>query len=63
MGKLTITSVFVRMQLESILTRAVIGAVCVDATMITAAIAWLTFVDIWKDSIKQDNINLIVNQP
>ena len=62
-GRLTLTSAFVWMQLEAISTCTMIGAMCINATMFAAAIAWLTFIDIWKDQITHDKINLIGNQP
>ena len=50
-------------QLEAILTRAKIRAICVNANMFTATIVRLAFIYIWKDKIRQDKINHIVNQP
>ena len=40
-----------------------IGAICINATMFAATIAWLTFIYIWKDQIRHDKTNLIGNQP
>ena len=40
-----------------------IGAVCVNTLMHTTPIVRLTLVDIWKDKIRQDELNLIMNEP
>ena len=53
---------FVWTQLVTISTCAMIWAICVNAMMFTATIARLTLIDIWKDKMRQDKINLITNQ-